>query len=481
MGKDKWLRAGISHGLSKKEGRVDKGNGVIYGVAVVTVGEAKGHNMWVDGNFIDATVEQGNLLQSGLKSRFGHPNASNTALGTFLGRQKNFRRIGDSAYSDLYLDKTAFDTPNGNLAKYTMELAENDPEAFGASIVFDRNGKAEKIANSKPREDGLWVAVLGELKAGDVVDQPAANPSGFFSDTNMKFSEEMTLFLDKFLANPDAITEVMGFLEKYQANKKTVPDQESYDCECIECGHKMTSEKHCQDIKCSECGGTMRRASRPGIGQKQEEKQSDKEEPKETEKETLQEKTEKKEETMGTEKKDVIEEKDAGKVGEVKTDGLKTAAVNEKLQSEVQANKDEIVNLTKKNTALEVSKFMSENENQILPAFSGLAESLLVATYSSKEEVTFSEADGTEKTMLLSESVKELFKRLPAIEMGDTGKQDPKKVPEVLNTEDTEMGLITARAKEKNISQEEATDELLSEGKITLVREVETVNTKEPE
>jgi len=45
------------------------------------------------------------------------------------------------------------------------------------------------------------------------------------------------------------------------------PKQETYQCECIECGHKMESEKHCKDIKCPECGGKMRRVERPGPGQ----------------------------------------------------------------------------------------------------------------------------------------------------------------------------------------------------------------------
>jgi len=40
-----------------------------------------------------------------------------------------------------------------------------------------------------------------------------------------------------------------------------------YDCECIECGHKLTSDKHCKDIKCPKCGGQMRRVERPGPGQ----------------------------------------------------------------------------------------------------------------------------------------------------------------------------------------------------------------------
>jgi len=51
------------------------------------------------------------------------------------------------------------------------------------------------------------------------------------------------------------------------AETKAQMKAETYDCECIDCGHKMQSDEHCQDIKCPECGGTMRRAERPGPGQ----------------------------------------------------------------------------------------------------------------------------------------------------------------------------------------------------------------------
>ena len=44
-------------------------------------------------------------------------------------------------------------------------------------------------------------------------------------------------------------------------------DSEKFNCECIKCGYKTTSEKHCKDIKCPKCGGQMRRAERPGPGQ----------------------------------------------------------------------------------------------------------------------------------------------------------------------------------------------------------------------
>jgi len=42
---------------------------------------------------------------------------------------------------------------------------------------------------------------------------------------------------------------------------------EEYNCECIKCGYKMTSDKHCNELKCPECGGQMRRVERPGPGQ----------------------------------------------------------------------------------------------------------------------------------------------------------------------------------------------------------------------
>jgi HK97 family phage prohead protease len=43
-----------------------------------------------------------------------------------------------------------------------------------------------------------------------------------------------------------------------------------YQCECLECGHKFESEKHCADTQCPKCGGKTRRAERPGVGREAE-------------------------------------------------------------------------------------------------------------------------------------------------------------------------------------------------------------------
>ena len=41
---------------------------------------------------------------------------------------------------------------------------------------------------------------------------------------------------------------------------------QEYNCSCVDCGHKMKSDKHCNTFKCPECGGEMRRQERPGPG-----------------------------------------------------------------------------------------------------------------------------------------------------------------------------------------------------------------------
>ena len=49
--------------------------------------------------------------------------------------------------------------------------------------------------------------------------------------------------------------------------KQSDDSGETYSCECLDCGHKFTSENHCAETPCPECGGKARRAERPGVGQ----------------------------------------------------------------------------------------------------------------------------------------------------------------------------------------------------------------------
>jgi len=66
------FRGAISIGLSKIEKSISTPP-VINGFSVVTKGEALGHGLFLDDDFIDSVVKEGNKGGKGLKVRFTHP------------------------------------------------------------------------------------------------------------------------------------------------------------------------------------------------------------------------------------------------------------------------------------------------------------------------------------------------------------------------------------------------------------------------
>lgn len=195
-------RSSVSRGLSaSQEGATaridptggDYGAGLIRGLSVITRGEALGHGMWVDLDFLSAVADKINAKPAGIKGRFTHPGLSSDGLGKFLGRVKNAVLDGDRVRGDLHIAKTARKTPDGDLGEYVMGLAAEDPEAFGTSIVFDHDyGEEDRFVAEYEDEDGnfkspdadnsnnFYHARLAEIYADDVVDDPAANPDGLF-------------------------------------------------------------------------------------------------------------------------------------------------------------------------------------------------------------------------------------------------------------------------------------------------------------
>lgn len=199
------LAKGIKTSKAKAIDRAggDYEGGLIRGFAVVTRGEALGHGMWIDAAFLKQTADAINAESEGQKSRFTHPGLSSDGLGKFLGRTKNATVNGDVVHADQHFATSAHKTPDGDLAGYVMDRAEEDPASFGASISFLRDADAEdefiiaqggaieydrfgdRIVSGFTSPDqfntnNLPHARLKELWAVDVVDDPAANPNGLF-------------------------------------------------------------------------------------------------------------------------------------------------------------------------------------------------------------------------------------------------------------------------------------------------------------
>lgn len=211
---------------------IDNENGIIKNVLVVSEGEARGHNLFLNQEFLDTTVNLGNQPAMGIKARFGHPNMCSTALGTYIGRYKNFHKINSNVLADLYLDKTSKISPNGNLYDYILELAASNPDSFGSSIAF-KCGKINTLSEIDPitqQELSRNYATIESLNAVDLVDEPAAT-NGLFAQFHANdWAYNATLFLNQnpsllnlLSNNPYVFTE---FLTKYlNNNNMTIPEE----------------------------------------------------------------------------------------------------------------------------------------------------------------------------------------------------------------------------------------------------------------
>jgi len=109
---------------------------------------------------------------------------------------------------------------------------------------------------------------LDETEGGDVILIPANMiPLGETEETEEISNEEeeeekaRQELLNQGYSNND-IDELFGL--PYEEEKA------AYKCECLDCGHKLTSKKHCNTIKCPKCDGEMRREKRPGTGRSDE-------------------------------------------------------------------------------------------------------------------------------------------------------------------------------------------------------------------
>jgi hypothetical protein len=200
---------------------IDRELGIIQGVTIARIGIAKGHGGFVDRTFLLQIVDNAASKPAGIKARFGHPNMCSQALGTYLGRFKNYSYSGDQVKADLHLDETSKNTPNGDLFSYVLDMAGKNPDMFGASIVFEIGESVfleEEVDGKKVEKEYFR---LQELRATDIVDEPAATEGLFSANTfpgiATQFLDENPEIMDLIFSKPDSVVE---FLSNYITNSK---------------------------------------------------------------------------------------------------------------------------------------------------------------------------------------------------------------------------------------------------------------------
>lgn len=129
-------------------------------VSILTVGEAKGHNLLIDQTSLEQALAVA-LTMKRIKVTMGH----GAEVSGILGYIDGFKIEGDRLMGDL----TLFNT---NEAQFVQHLANVLPEGFGLSLTF--SGVPEQVAGNR-------FARVSEIYDISVVSSPAANSAGLFS------------------------------------------------------------------------------------------------------------------------------------------------------------------------------------------------------------------------------------------------------------------------------------------------------------
>jgi len=137
---------------------------IIEGVSIISVGEAKGHGLFVDDITLQEVKACAESYAGGVKVNLDH----GAGIKDIVGFCDNFRIIGEKLVADLNLLETA------EKSAYVLEIASRMPDTFGISIAF--SGPVRE-------RDGRSFASCTELYSADLVQTPAANPTGLFSFT----------------------------------------------------------------------------------------------------------------------------------------------------------------------------------------------------------------------------------------------------------------------------------------------------------
>lgn len=191
--------------LAVLNGTIDAQAAVIAGVSVITVGEARGHGMLIDEQTLMEVKTAAETYAGGLKVKTDHY----TGFDNIVGALKNFVIDGDQLRADLYLLK------NHEATSRILEMAELMPDTFGLSISF--SGEHEESDN------GTVFARCSEIYSADLVDTPAANPTGLFSvkvDSAKKNMDEKQ-FAEALAAALAPINEKLSAFEAFMTEAST--------------------------------------------------------------------------------------------------------------------------------------------------------------------------------------------------------------------------------------------------------------------
>jgi len=134
-------------------------------------------------------------------------------------------------------------------------------------ISFNKEDTVDKKANDALLETlkADVLAEFGEEAVKDWKDEDYTDEKITAYRESLKTAKEDADAQAKIDADAVKAEEDADAQAKVDADAVKAED-ETYDCECLDCGKVIQSNDHCKDVKCPECGGEMRREDKPGVG-----------------------------------------------------------------------------------------------------------------------------------------------------------------------------------------------------------------------
>jgi len=163
---DEQQRAAVAYSTYRDEEMEEMELG---GVSILEVGEAKGHDLFVDKTSLETALKLMGNAKNGVKVKMNH----GSGLEAVVGFARNPRIEGDKLVADLRLLRNS---PHYGLIK---EMASEAPDQFGVSLAF---------VNESETINGKDYIRPQSIASADLVSSPAAT-NGLF--------EEMVKFMEK--------------------------------------------------------------------------------------------------------------------------------------------------------------------------------------------------------------------------------------------------------------------------------------------
>jgi predicted nuclease with TOPRIM domain len=149
----------------------------ISAVSILTIGEAKGHDLYVDNVSLEKALTLMQSAPNGVKVKLNH----GSGLENVVGFARNPRITEDKLVADLHLLKSS---PHYGLIK---EMASEAPDQFGVSLAF--YNETEEI------EGKQFIRPIS-VKSADLVGEPAANASLFEALTQFSMNTAKALGIE---------------------------------------------------------------------------------------------------------------------------------------------------------------------------------------------------------------------------------------------------------------------------------------------